>query len=141
MSREKQQAAKGMPPRKGNQRTDAASLVIPILVGIVVIGVVVGIVLTIEKRPVAATVPTSALSVPVVTAEPLATTERPNPGVQRITLADAQAKLDSGQAVLIDVRSKEAYDQSHAAGATSIPEAEVENKLGELPRDKLLILY
>jgi 3-mercaptopyruvate sulfurtransferase SseA len=75
------------------------------------------------------------------TAQPLPTQPIPNPLVPRISLDEAQTRLEQGQAVLIDVRSRESYDQAHAAGALSFPEEEVDARLGELPRDKDLILY
>ena len=80
-------------------------------------------------------------SVPILTAQPLLTAEIPYPKVPRIPLEAAKEKLDEGQALLIDVRSKESYDQAHAAGALSIPEEQMDARLSELPRDKLLILY
>jgi len=61
--------------------------------------------------------------------------------VQRITLADAKSLLDNGTAVLIDARSERAYSSGHAAGAISLPEAEVVARLSELPTDKSLIFY
>jgi hypothetical protein len=81
------------------------------------------------------------LGVPILTAQPLLTAEIPYPKVPRISLEEAKGKLDSGQAVLIDVRSKESYDQAHAGGALSIPEEKMDARLSELPRDQLLILY
>lgn len=41
--------------------------------------------------------------------------------VPRISVSDAKAALDSGTAVIVDVRSAEAFAASHIAGATSIP--------------------
>ncbi len=61
--------------------------------------------------------------------------------VQRITLADAKSLLDNGTAVLYDARSARAYSSGHAAGAISLPEAEVVARFGELPADKALIFY
>ncbi len=61
--------------------------------------------------------------------------------VQRITLADAKSLLDNGTAVLYDARSARAYSSKHAAGAISIPEAEVAARFSELPTDKSLIFY
>jgi rhodanese-related sulfurtransferase len=65
----------------------------------------------------------------------------PSPTVQRIKLDETVDKLESGQAVLIDVRSKSSYDKVHAAGAVSIPEDTIESRLDELPRDREIILY
>ena len=41
-----------------------------------------------------------------------------------------------GEAVIVDVRSKDAYDLEHAEGAVSIPLTELEARLAELPKDK-----
>jgi hypothetical protein len=120
------------------------SLAIPIAVGVVVVAIIVGAIYMNEQRTAAssaAAVPTATLSVPVVTTAPQPTTEVPFPNIKRISLKDTQAKLGKGEAILIDVRSKESYDQAHAVGALSIPEEEIKSRLSELPKDKLLILY
>jgi len=56
-------------------------------------------------------------------------------------LQEVEAKLEQSQAILVDVRSKQSYDAGHAANAISIPEDEMASRLGELPRDKEIILY
>jgi rhodanese-related sulfurtransferase len=56
-------------------------------------------------------------------------------------LEEATEKVEQGEAVLIDVRSRASYEKSHAVGAISIPEPEVDARLAELPRDKELVLY
>jgi hypothetical protein len=61
--------------------------------------------------------------------------------VQRITPAEASSLVDSGEAVLYDVRSAEAYRALHAAGAVSWPEAAAAARFGELQTDKTLIFY
>ncbi len=65
----------------------------------------------------------------------------PYPNVPRISVEEAEARLQQGQAVLVDVRSRAAYDQGHAAGALSFPAQEIDARLDEIPRDKELILY
>ena len=60
---------------------------------------------------------------------------------RRISVAEARQALDKGTAVLVDVRSKEAYEASHAQGALSIPLANVGDRAGELPKNKLIITY
>ena len=42
---------------------------------------------------------------------------------------------------IIDVRPKDSYDQAHIKGAVSIPETDVPTRLGELPKDKLIVTY
>lgn len=63
--------------------------------------------------------------------------------VPRITVSDAKAALDSGQAILVDVRSAESYASRHAAGAVSIPLANFENNIGSLSleKDQWIITY
>jgi peroxiredoxin len=43
--------------------------------------------------------------------------------------------------LILDVRSKEAYDEGHIAGAISFPEADVDKRVSELPKDRLIIAY
>ncbi len=116
-------------------------MAIPIVVGLVVLVIVVGAVLSIENRqPAAASLPGGA-SAPGNTSQPLATQPIPYPNVPRISPQEARDRLDQGLAVLVDVRDKASYDKAHAEGAVSIPEAEIDARLGELPRDKGWILY
>ena len=56
--------------------------------------------------------------------------------VERIPVEAALAALQSGAAVIVDVRSAEAYAQSHIKGAISIPLAEIENNPTGLKLDK-----
>ena len=56
--------------------------------------------------------------------------------VPRVSLEEARAALDSGEATLVDVRSAEAYEASHVAGAISIPLAEVEANPNGLALDE-----
>jgi len=56
--------------------------------------------------------------------------------VPRVTAEDAKAAFDSGEAVIVDVRSAEAYAEAHVAGALSIPLGEFENNITNIPLDK-----
>jgi len=56
--------------------------------------------------------------------------------VPRVTVEEAQSALESGEAIIVDVRSTESYAADHAAGAISIPLAEFENNITNLPLDK-----
>src|SRR5262249_50254382 len=60
---------------------------------------------------------------------------------RRISVDEARQALAKGEAVLVDVRNKEAYEASHAQGALSIPLADVGARAGELPKNKLIITY
>ena len=48
---------------------------------------------------------------------------------------------EKGEVVIIDIRSKDTYDAEHAAGALSVPLSELESRLAELPKDKLIAAY
>lgn len=63
--------------------------------------------------------------------------------VPRVGLEDTLAAIQSGAAVVVDVRSAQAYAASHIAGAVSIPLAEIErNPTGlDLDRDQWIITY
>ncbi|NWF63147.1 MAG: rhodanese-like domain-containing protein [Chloroflexi bacterium] len=54
----------------------------------------------------------------------------------RISVGEAKAAVDSGQAILVDVRSAESFARSHAAGAISIPLGNFENSIDTLSLEK-----
>jgi hypothetical protein len=43
--------------------------------------------------------------------------------------------------LIVDVRAADAYDQGHIAGAVNIPESDVDARIAEFPKDKLIIAY
>ncbi len=59
----------------------------------------------------------------------------------RISPQEAYAALQSGEAVLYDVRIADAYDAGHAEGSISLPEPDAIARMSELPDDRLLIFY
>ena len=66
--------------------------------------------------------------------------------VRRISVSEARVLLDAGRGVLVDVRGRRLYEQSHAAGAVSLPLAVIEATQGQVsagavPPDRVLILY
>jgi 3-mercaptopyruvate sulfurtransferase SseA len=134
----KRRGLKGQAPTR---RQGGSSYAIPIIVGAVVLAIIVGAILSAKNRQAAATgSPAEALG---QTGTPQAPSilPIPYPDVARMPLQEVQAKLEEGTAILVDVRSKQSYDAGHAAGALSIPEAEMATRLSELPRDKEIILY
>ena len=63
------------------------------------------------------------------------------PEIQRVSIDETRAALDSGSALVVDVRSAEAYQGSHISGAINIPLEELESRLGELDQAKWIITY
>lgn len=62
--------------------------------------------------------------------------------VRRISPQEARALLETGEAVVYDTRTAEAYRIEHAAGAISLPEEELTARIDELPDDgRVLVFY
>ncbi|HWS56624.1 MAG TPA: rhodanese-like domain-containing protein [Pyrinomonadaceae bacterium] len=61
--------------------------------------------------------------------------------VRRLTVAETKEMVDRGEAVIVDVRTKEQYDGGHIKGSISLPRGEVATRGRELPKDKLLVFY
>ena len=63
--------------------------------------------------------------------------------VPRISLEETLAAIQNGEAVVVDVRSAQAYQASHIPGAISIPLGEIEtNPAGlSLDKDQWIITY
>jgi hypothetical protein len=56
--------------------------------------------------------------------------------VPRISIEEAKAALDNGEAIMVDVRSPAAYEASHIVGAVSVPLGEIERSPLDLPLDE-----
>jgi rhodanese-related sulfurtransferase len=61
--------------------------------------------------------------------------------VEPIGRAELIARLGRGEIVLVDVRPAEEYAAGHIEGARSIPLAELERRLAELPADREIVAY
>ena len=59
----------------------------------------------------------------------------------RITAEELKALAEKGQAVIVDVRAKEAWDAGHIEGAVHIPLAELSSRLKDLPKNKHVVAY
>jgi 3-mercaptopyruvate sulfurtransferase SseA len=96
--------------------------------------------------PTASVEPTSQ-PVPTVIVEP---TSQPASGlpqteadVPRVTVQEAKAAFESGEAVIVDVRSAEAFAAQHIQGALSIPLTGIEADPASvtLEKDQWIITY
>jgi hypothetical protein len=65
----------------------------------------------------------------------------PGDGVRRITTVELRDALDKGTALVIDTRPLESYKQSHIKGSISVPLDQVQSRINELPRDKMIVAY
>ena len=63
--------------------------------------------------------------------------------VPRVTVEQAKAAVDAGAAVIVDVRSQEAYETSHIAGALFVPLEDFENNITslDLGKEQWIITY
>jgi rhodanese-related sulfurtransferase len=58
-----------------------------------------------------------------------------------VGLEEGKRLFDARQAMFVDTRSHEAYEQSHVPGAIAMPLREVPRRHEELPRDRLVVFY
>jgi rhodanese-related sulfurtransferase len=64
--------------------------------------------------------------------------------VRRVQPAELKTLLAKDQAILVDVRSAQAYDRGHIDTAISVPSADVENRAAEVRRragSRTVVLY
>lgn len=61
--------------------------------------------------------------------------------VGRVNPTEAKNAFDQGEAVILDVRSKASYANSHAAGAINIPLEDLNNRIDELDPNQWIITY
>lgn len=62
-------------------------------------------------------------------------------GVKRISAEDLRDRVNSGKAVVIDVRDANSYATSHIKGALHIPMSSVQANLDRLPKEKDVVAY
>jgi 3-mercaptopyruvate sulfurtransferase SseA len=78
------------------------------------------------------------------TAAPVAPTPAANipyPEVPRIPVEEARDRWESGNVVIVDVRSRAEFEQAHIPSAVHIPVAEIDSRSGELPSGVAIITY
>jgi hypothetical protein len=56
--------------------------------------------------------------------------------VPRISLEEARVALEEGEAIFVDVRRSDFFEESHISGATSIPLGDIEENPAGLTLDK-----
>ncbi len=58
-----------------------------------------------------------------------------------VDVTEAQRRLASREAVLIDVREPDEWQEGHVAGAAHIPLGDLTARLAEVPRDRPVLLF
>jgi rhodanese-related sulfurtransferase len=71
----------------------------------------------------------------------LAATLATKADVPRVSVAELHAMMQKGEAVAVDVRGSVPYELGHIATATWMPLGLMNQRAGELPQDKLLVMY
>jgi 3-mercaptopyruvate sulfurtransferase SseA len=63
-------------------------------------------------------------------------------GVRRVTQEELRAAMEKGGVVAVfDVRDKASYEAGHIKGAKLVPFDLVDQRLGEFPKDRLIVTY
>jgi hydroxyacylglutathione hydrolase len=73
-------------------------------------------------------------------AEPIAASDDATSTTQQLDARTA-GRLASDGARLVDVRERSEYDEGHAPGAQHIPYEQLEDRIGEVPRQGTLVIY
>jgi rhodanese-related sulfurtransferase/DNA-binding transcriptional ArsR family regulator len=60
---------------------------------------------------------------------------------ERISAAELRKRLQAGEVFLLDARPQVEYEAGHIPGAASLPLAELERRLDELPQDLPIVAY
>jgi hypothetical protein len=72
---------------------------------------------------------------------PTAAEESTYPEIPRVSLTDAKAAFDKGNAIFVDVRDPTSYASGHVKGAINLPLTDLSNRLSELDKAAWIITY
>jgi 3-mercaptopyruvate sulfurtransferase SseA len=112
----------------GLNRKSIVPLVLVAFGGLLILGAAAWYGYTFTHQPTPVPIPTEIV-------------ESSYPDVPRISVRDAKAAYDLGEAVFVDVRDAESYAQSHIKGAKSIPLQDLPNRINELDPSAWIITY
>jgi 3-mercaptopyruvate sulfurtransferase SseA len=85
--------------------------------------------------------PGTASSPHTTVATPLPVAQATSEEARRITREEAIKMIKAKKAVFVDVRPKDAYDQSHIKGAINIPLGDILTRVKEIPPKTFIITY
>ena len=123
------------------QKRDPFPYIMGGVIGALVVGLMLVIyLLTSRGNSVSPNPPVDATQA-VITSSTIA----PDPATEapRISMEEFKALYDdpAKRPMIIDVRPVGGYDAGHIRGAISFPETEVDARIAELPKDKLVVAY
>ncbi|HYP39877.1 MAG TPA: rhodanese-like domain-containing protein [Chloroflexia bacterium] len=116
------------------------------IIGALVVGLMVVVFLITSNNNPGGNPAASVVNTPVVPLDVSGQIGTPAPAEQpapRMAMEQFKALYDdpAKRPFIVDVRPKAAYDEGHIAGAVSIPEAEVDVRIAEFPKDRLIVAY
>ncbi|MFN2443555.1 MAG: rhodanese-like domain-containing protein [Thermoanaerobaculia bacterium] len=82
---------------------------------------------------------TTTYSTPPPTTTPAA--QATDADMIRMSPAELKQRVEAGEAIVLDVRTRVAYATEHARGGVNIPLEELGMRAAELPTDKWLVAY
>lgn len=103
-------------------------LVMLIIGSFLIVGAVVGFVLTLKQSAPETTPTTSGERIPY-------------PEIPRVSLKDARAAYELKTAIIVDVRGEPYYSEGHIPGALSIPLDDLPDRLNEFKTQDWIITY
>lgn len=62
-------------------------------------------------------------------------------GMERLSVAEFQNRVESGDTIIVDVRPADEYQRGHLPGAISMPLEELRSHIDELPEDADVVAY
>lgn len=62
-------------------------------------------------------------------------------GIEALSAPELAEQLEQREMIIIDLRPVEEFAAAHIPGAISIPASKLEERMGELPRDRTLVAY
>lgn len=127
-------------------RRDPFPYVMGGVIGALVIGLALAAILIATRSGGTSGTPNNGGAIPANTSVVSGGTAQPTTSsveAVRMDLKDFKALYDdpAKRPLIIDVRTKEIYDQGHIKGSISFPEADVDARVNELPKDKLVVAY
>ncbi len=61
--------------------------------------------------------------------------------LEAVTIGELRSRMDQGKVVVVDVRPEAEYQSGHIRGARSIPVGDLEQRLRDLPKGKIIVAY